>query len=104
MVRRPVVQAQAESSSTNRANEGEVKALAARDRSAFQARPSLFMTGDVFARFLHDGSEVKREEIGPEQQAFNTRLGGLPAGTLTLEVPVQKPDVLVPVIELFLRR
>ena len=57
-----------------------------------------------FARFLHDGSEVKREEIGPEQQAFNTRLGGLPAGTLTLEVPVQKPDVLVPVIELFLRR
>lgn len=50
-----------------------------------------------FARFLHDGSEVKREVIEPGQEAFNVRLGGLPAGTLTLEVPVQKPDVLVPV-------
>jgi hypothetical protein len=28
---------------------------------------------------------------------------GLPAGTLTLELPVQQPPVLVPVIELFLR-
>ncbi len=57
-----------------------------------------------FARLLHDGSEVKREEVDPAQEAFNTRLGGLPAGTLTLEVPVQRPQVLVPVIELFLRR
>jgi len=56
-----------------------------------------------FARFLHDGSEVRREVISPGQEAFNTRLGGLPPGTLTLNVPVQEPDVLVPVIELFLR-
>lgn len=53
-----------------------------------------------FARFLHDGSEVRREEVDPAQEPFNTRLGGLPAGTLTLELPVNKPDALVPVIEL----
>ncbi len=35
--------------------------------------------------------------------AYNVSLGGLPPGTLTLVVPVQQPDVLVPVIELFLR-
>ena len=56
-----------------------------------------------FARFLHDGSEVKREVVDPGQEAFNVRLGGLPAGTLTLDVPVQKPEVLLPVVELFLR-
>lgn len=55
-----------------------------------------------FARFLHDGSEVKRDEVDPAQEPFNTRLGGLPTGTLTLEVPVNKPDALVPVIELLL--
>jgi alpha-L-fucosidase len=56
-----------------------------------------------FARLLHDGSEVKRELISPGQEAFNTRLGGVPEGTLTLELPVKKPPVLVPVVELFLR-
>ncbi len=56
-----------------------------------------------FARFLHDGSEVKREVIDAGKEAFNTRLGGLPGGTLTLEFPVQRPAVLVPVVELFLR-
>ena len=56
-----------------------------------------------FARFLHDGSEVKRQVINPAQEAYNVSLGGLPPGTLTLDIPVQKPDVLVPVVELFLR-
>jgi alpha-L-fucosidase len=56
-----------------------------------------------FARFLHDGSEVEREVINPEKIAFNTTLGGLSPGTLTLRLPVQKPDVGVPVVELFLR-
>ena len=56
-----------------------------------------------FARFLHDGSEVERKVIDPGQVAYNVSLGGLPPGTLTLVVPVQQPDVLVPVIELFLR-
>jgi alpha-L-fucosidase len=29
-------------------------------------------------------------------------MGGLPPGTLTLELPIHRPDVLVPVIEIFL--
>ena len=56
------------------------------------------------ARFLHDGSEVRREEIAPAQEAFNVQPGGLPPGTLTLKLPVHRPDVLVPVIVLDLRR
>ena len=56
-----------------------------------------------FARFLHDGSEVKREVADPAKEAFNTQLGGLPEGTLTLELPVQEPAVLLPVVELTLR-
>jgi hypothetical protein len=30
------------------------------------------------------------------------RMGGLPEGTLTLDLPTLRPPVLVPVIELFL--
>jgi len=56
-----------------------------------------------FARFLHDGSEVKREEIDPAQKPNTIRMGALPPGTLTLKLPVRRPDVIVPVIELFLR-
>ena len=56
-----------------------------------------------FARFVHDGSEVQREEIDPSQKPNTIRMGGLPAGTLTLNLPVHRPDVLVPVVELFLR-
>jgi alpha-L-fucosidase len=44
-----------------------------------------------YAQLLHDASEVRyRERPGD--------------GTLTLELPVQQPDVAVPVVELFLRR
>ena len=56
-----------------------------------------------FARFVHDGSEVKREEIDPAQKANTIRMGGLQPGTLTLKLPVRQPDVLVPVVELSLR-
>ncbi|HTW08227.1 MAG TPA: alpha-L-fucosidase [Acidimicrobiales bacterium] len=56
-----------------------------------------------FARFLHDGSEVQREEVDPAQVPNTVRMAGLPPGTLTLKLPVRRPDVLVPVIELFLR-
>jgi alpha-L-fucosidase len=55
-----------------------------------------------YAQFLHDASEVRRTVSDPEQTAQNTTMGGLPPGTLTLELPIQRPDVLVPVIELFL--
>jgi alpha-L-fucosidase len=55
-----------------------------------------------YAQLLNDASEIKRVESDPHQQAQNTTMAGT-AGTLTLELPVQKPDVAVPVIELFLR-
>jgi len=40
--------------------------------------------------------------IDAEQQAQNTRPGGVAAGTLTLDLPVVQPQVAVPVVELFL--
>lgn len=55
-----------------------------------------------YAQFLHDASEVGMRVIEPGEHAQNTKLGGLPDRTLTLELPVQRPDVAVPVIELFL--
>jgi alpha-L-fucosidase len=55
------------------------------------------------AQLLHDGSEIRMQVIDPHEQAQNTKLGGIGEGTLTLELPVQRPPVTVPVIELFLR-
>ncbi|GAA3668413.1 alpha-L-fucosidase [Microbacterium marinilacus] len=55
-----------------------------------------------FARLLNDGSEIRTSEISPDQQAWNTEPGGQPAGTLTLHLPTVRPDVAVPVIELYL--
>lgn len=61
------------------------------------------LAGQVeYAQLLHDGSEIKRIEIDPHQQAQNTTMSGM-EGALTLQLPVQKPDVVVPVVELFLR-
>ncbi|HXF64268.1 MAG TPA: alpha-L-fucosidase [Caldilineaceae bacterium] len=56
-----------------------------------------------YAQLLNDGSEIKRRVIDPHQTAQNTTMGGLAPDTLTLELPVQQPDVAVPVIELFLK-
>jgi alpha-L-fucosidase len=56
-----------------------------------------------YAQLLNDASEVKLSVIDPHQAAHNTTMGGLPPNTLTLELPVQRPDVLVPVVELFLK-
>jgi alpha-L-fucosidase len=56
-----------------------------------------------YAQLLHDASEIKLTVIDPHQQAQNTTMGGSRADTLTLELPVRKPDVVVPVIELFLK-
>ncbi|WP_022868757.1 alpha-L-fucosidase [Schaalia vaccimaxillae] len=55
-----------------------------------------------FARLLNDGSEIRTYHLPPEAEALTTEPGGQPEGTLTLVLPVRKPDVLVPVIELFL--
>jgi alpha-L-fucosidase len=56
-----------------------------------------------YAQLLHDGSEVAMRVIDPHAQAQNMTQGGQPEGTLTLTLPVRRPDVAVPVIELFLR-
>jgi alpha-L-fucosidase len=56
----------------------------------------------AYAQFLHDASEIKRHELDPTDQG-NMAPKGMAANTLTLELPVQKPEVLVPVVELFLR-
>jgi alpha-L-fucosidase len=55
----------------------------------------------AYAQLLHDASEIRILASDPHQAAQNTTMGGT-AGTLTLELPIARPDVLVPVIELFL--
>lgn len=55
-----------------------------------------------YAQFLHDGAEVKQMIIDPDQEAQNLTMTGT-RGALTLELPILKPDVTIPVIELFLK-
>lgn len=55
-----------------------------------------------YAQLLNDASEIHRSELGPGATGEHTRPGGVPAGTLSLRLPVRAPDVAVPVIELFL--
>jgi alpha-L-fucosidase len=55
----------------------------------------------VHAQFLHDGAEVRRAETDQQFNGAATVPAVQPAGTLTLELPVRKPDVEIPVIELF---
>lgn len=56
-----------------------------------------------YAQLLNDASEIQMREIDPDLEAFATGIGGQPAGTLSLLLPVRRPDVAVPVIELFLK-
>ncbi len=53
-----------------------------------------------YAQLLNDASEVKMTTTMPPHQAA---LETAAEGTLTLELPVVKPNVTVPVIELFLK-
>ncbi len=55
-----------------------------------------------YAQFLHDGSEVIRREAGStgSNAGLNSKT---PEKALTLELPVIKPDMEVPVVELFLK-
>jgi alpha-L-fucosidase len=60
------------------------------------------MAGRVeYAQLLNDASEIKMITHDPRQQAQNTTMRGA-EGMRTLELPIQPPDVLVPVIELLL--
>ena len=61
------------------------------------------MAGKVeYAQLLNDASEVGMTVTDPKQKLDNTRMPGR-AGVLRLDLPVRKPDVLVPVVELFLK-
>jgi len=55
-----------------------------------------------YAQLLNDASEVKMLE-GVPQAAWHGMRDGRAAETLTLELPVVKPNVTVPVVELFLK-
>ncbi|KKI90885.1 alpha-L-fucosidase [Bacillus sp. SA1-12] len=55
-----------------------------------------------YAQFLHDASEVRYKEHISNEQLSHTSTRVAP-GSITLELPVQQPDVVVPVIELFLK-
>jgi alpha-L-fucosidase len=50
----------------------------------------------AYAQLLHDASEVRVTQPHSRQQ-------NIPPNTLVLEIPVQQPNVTVPVIELFLK-
>lgn len=61
------------------------------------------MAGKIdYAQLLHDGSEVFVTDSDPCVQAQNTSLPG-DEGVAMLELPIQQPDVLLPVVELFLK-
>jgi alpha-L-fucosidase len=56
----------------------------------------------AYAQFLHDGSEIKFDTPATFRQ--NPHAGdAADRNTLTLHLPVRQPDVIVPVIELFLK-
>ncbi|HEX2037378.1 MAG TPA: alpha-L-fucosidase [Chloroflexota bacterium] len=52
----------------------------------------------AYAQFLHDASEIRFSDFTDHQRYPTTG-----ADAITLQLPVQQPDVLVPVVELFLK-
>ena len=56
----------------------------------------------AFAQLINDGSEIKMRVLEAKAPQDNMDVEGTP-GALTLELPVQKPPVDVPVVELFLK-
>ncbi|WP_336645323.1 alpha-L-fucosidase [Microbacterium sp. USHLN186] len=56
----------------------------------------------AFARLLNDGSWLRTSVTDPGQQASHMTPAGEADGTLTVHLPVRRPDVLMPVIELTL--
>jgi len=55
-----------------------------------------------YAQLLNDASEIYRVTPDPSAEAHNTSMAAAAPDVLTLKLPIQKPDVHVPVIELFL--
>lgn len=56
-----------------------------------------------YAQLLHDASEIPMEVLSADAESHMTSAAGLGEDTLTLELPVRRPDVAIPVVELFLR-
>ena len=54
-----------------------------------------------YAQLLNDASEVKMLHLG-DGDAHLVHPAGVGGDALTLELPVRRPDVAVPVVELFL--
>ncbi len=62
------------------------------------------LAGQVsYARFLHDGSWLRTSVTDPLQEATQMTPAGEDPGTLTVHLPVRRPDVLMPVVEFTLR-
>ncbi|WP_102191939.1 alpha-L-fucosidase [Microbacterium aurantiacum] len=55
-----------------------------------------------YARLLNDGSWLRTSVTDPEQEADLMTPAGQADGTLSVHLPVRRPDVLIPVIELTL--
>lgn len=55
-----------------------------------------------YAQLLNDASEIAYRQLDPNAAAQNMTIRGT-EGALTLDLPVQRPDVAVPVVELFLK-
>lgn len=55
-----------------------------------------------FARLLHDGSEVAFSTIDPSVTGSHTTVGGIGADAVTFSLPIRRPDVLLPVLEVHL--
>ncbi|MFL2105264.1 alpha-L-fucosidase [Desemzia sp. FAM 23991] len=55
-----------------------------------------------YAQFLHDHSEVFFREFNPEEVITSTETL-IDKDSVMLELPVEKPEVLVPVVEIFLK-
>lgn len=57
----------------------------------------------TYARFLHDASWLRTSVTDPSQQPTQMTPAGEAPDTLTIHLPVLRPDVLIPVVELTLR-
>jgi alpha-L-fucosidase len=56
-----------------------------------------------YAQLLNDASEINMIEQHSDMTEVSTIRVPTKGGTLTLEIPIQKPEVAVPVIELYLK-
>ncbi len=56
-----------------------------------------------YVQLLHDGSEIRFREGPPHRAGNMTDTGSSNNTTLALDLPIQHPEVLVPVIEIFLK-